>query len=309
MPRAPVAAAPAPAPVQPQMEASVYEELWDAVYTANPQFKPPQNDETDQNFFRRVATALSALPDPAFGALSKEAQDWYNAAADIISPENGSGDTGADIDPPDGYEGEEDGASNGAVAAPQPAAPAAPAPRAPAPRAPAPPVAAAAPAAGGGRKGNTAGLEAYRARIKAEKAAAAGQAPAAPAAAPGRRAAAPAPVAAPAAPGRRAAPQPVAAPAPAAPGRRSMAPVAAPVQAAPARQRQATTSGVSMMELIRQFIIHNYDLNPRVTKDQVVEYLASEGVKCEPTTASGTLSATYSVLDLAAQMGWTPPAG
>jgi hypothetical protein len=287
-PRAPARAAapPPPAPVE-EDATSVYEELWNCAVAGDAAFQPPGDGESDQDFFVALVNAAAQAPEEVWDAMSDEAKEWYNFAAEA---------KGAEIPVPDGYIEEGGEAEEEAVEEP-----------------------AAAPVAAAPAKGQQpAGLAKWRQDKAAEKAAAAAAAPApvappAPAARRGTRAAAPAPAAAPAAPargGRRAAPAPAPAPTPA-PVRRA-APQAAPAAAPAARTvaRQNNASGVSMMEVLRQYIIYNMMQNPpvEVTIEDVMQYATSQGFTPQRSTVSGVVTTTKGTMQTAIAYGWTPPA-
>lgn len=76
---------------------SAFEALVDVAKRANPGFKPLAADESDSDYFTRLAFAVSATTKDSFDAMPIEAQNWFDHMADAMS-------AGTPLPPPGGYD-------------------------------------------------------------------------------------------------------------------------------------------------------------------------------------------------------------
>src|SRR5262252_1731863 len=97
-PTAPTRRPAAPPPTQQ----TVYEELWGAVAANDPKFGGPSDNESDQDFYKRLVRATAAIPIDAWNTLTPPAQQWYDDAAGAMEAQQ-------DIEPLPGYADEGEG--------------------------------------------------------------------------------------------------------------------------------------------------------------------------------------------------------
>lgn len=259
----------------PATEMTVYEELWEAVAAADPNFAGPSENEDDQDYYKRTVRAVAAIPIDDWNNLSAAAQQWYDDAA-------GAMESNQEIAPLPGFAEPADEEGEEAVEE-EPAAAVEEEPEAE----PEPEVSPA-------RQSARDRMIAINEKRKAEKLATAQTAAprkiAAPPAATRRNAAPVAPPrkapAAPAAPARRGAPPP--ARTAAAPPRKAAAP--APRKAAAPRAE----AGPSNMELIRQLIVENQD----ITVDEIIQYMnENHNFDAKQSTVTGVLTTTRATIN------------
>lgn len=279
-------------PPEPEVEDTIYTEIWTTVASYKPDEADQGEGESDQDYFKRLSQAVADVTEPdadgnseVWNAMSDDAKAWYDSTVTAA-------EAGEEYPAPDGFyaEGEE------AEAEPEPEPEPEPAPKA---------------------KSGREALMAFNAKRKADKEAAASSNGGAPAIRPpAARAAAPVRPPAPVAPKRASAPiaPPTPAPRKAAPtlpaarvpmrAARPAAPAAPPAPAArkaPAAKRSAPVEkSKSAVEIVRELIV----TNPDVTADQLLDYMTeNHQVELKKTTVVSLMTSTRTAMSTIKALG------